>query len=393
MSGANMKTHIKKQENSDGLYVHVPTPICVPFSKSTVVDIYQLRPGAILICNIDAKMEIFGYPVQSNVALLDTERSLVNKLSKIRFFERTEQNTNKILDEKEISTLENMILKKYITVFKNQKYPQGVYNITNKVFQACKFQRSTSMYSQDSAFYNPNHNPDQAVVNATQKNSDPNSSKNYLTDNLAPKHVSSLQSNPSTDNYLTDNLAPKHVSSLQSNPSNKYSTKQILSKHDPSSSSPSFMNVNSSSISTSENIQISATSSNSSSSAPLSSNQITNSVTNPQINSILHLQKFGYMVISNEAEAKIQMQNIKVQIKNEDVCGVRGFDKKYYVIKKSYLNSLEPLISVLLNQGTSNLVQIASKLNLPSDAITAVLVIMADEGLVIEKRRGEWAKA
>ena len=126
-----------------------------------------------------------------------------------------------------------------------------------------------------------------------------------------------------------------------------------------------------------------------------SANFNANAISGPAlaINTVEHLKKLGYMVLSNEAEAKYQMQNIKNEIKDDDVKGVRGFDKKYYILRKSFLHEFKQPIFELLDEGLMSAKDMSEKLKLTSEAITVVLMVMADEGLVIEKRKGKWAKA
>jgi hypothetical protein len=299
--GANMKTYVKKDESANGrLCVQIPSQMESEFSKCSSVDAFMLKPGVILICTSDAKSEIFGFSNPASSIVSEQERVIINKISKIRFFERTQENTHKILNDEELATLNLMLSKKYITLFKNQKYPQGVYNIANRIFQACK---NTKVVSQSKQF------------------SIPSSSASISTSTIVKSTTTSTK---------------------------------------PSASSTiSFSNM---------------------------------SFPSNEPNQIEQLKKLGYMVLADEVQAKLQMQNIKEQIKDDEIRGVRGFDKRYYVAKKSFLKKYEEPIFSLLDENISNASKIASKLNLDSDAVTAFFVILSDEGLVFEKRRGEWAK-
>lgn len=111
------------------------------------------------------------------------------------------------------------------------------------------------------------------------------------------------------------------------------------------------------------------------------------------INTFEHLQALGYMVLSNEGEARMQMEKIKSEIKDDDVKGVRGFDKQYYVLKKSFLREFENPVLALLGEGIHTSAGMSQKIGITSEAITVILMVMADEGMVIERRKGIWEKA
>ncbi|MFA5108028.1 MAG: hypothetical protein WC492_00640 [Candidatus Micrarchaeia archaeon] len=219
------------------------------------------------------------------------EQALLEKLSRISFVQRTPTNVLKSLGNAEKSALKSLISKNIITIFKSKKYPEGVYNISNKVFFT-PAKKSVISNSQN-------------IVPASQKNS---------TTIQAP------------DSNLSFNA---------------------------------------------------------------------NAVSGPAlaINTFEHLQRLGYMVLSNEYEAKEQMEQIKQRLKGDAVAGVRGFDKKYYVLRKSFLQEFENPIFDLLDSGLCKAQEMGNRINLTPEAVTVILMVMADEGLVLEKRRGVWEKA
>lgn len=113
----------------------------------------------------------------------------------------------------------------------------------------------------------------------------------------------------------------------------------------------------------------------------------------PPINSADHLARFGYMVLNTEAEAKMAMMQIQPMLKTDDVRGIRGFDRRYYVLRRSFLHQYAGLVLAQLDAGPSTADKIASALGLAGEAVSVILMIMADEGEVIEKRRGTWERA
>lgn len=285
-----MRARIKKENGK--VYLELPSTIASQFGDYYEIEIFPLRSQMFIACTLSTKNEVFATQTFSTGAnysqsmLNDSEQSVVNKISRIRFFERNEEMVGKTLNSDEKKILEGLINRRVVVLFKSAKYPNGVYNISNKIYFSNKQQRSMQNRALDSAVSGGNTSKDKQTF-------DPNAIEG-----------------------------------------------------------PALA-----------------------------------------INTIEHLKKLGYMVLSNESEAKYQMQNIKSEIKDDEVRGVRGFDKKYYILRKSFLREFEQPIFSLLDEGLSVPREMSERIKLTSEAITVVLMVMADEGLVIEKRRGEWAKA
>ena len=236
------------------------------------------------------------------------EQALLEKLSRVSFVQRTPGNVLKSLSVAEKSALKTLISKNIITILKSKKYPDGVYNISNKAFfapasksPAANSTEAPQRQREAQAFRPGSFTSAQNSAQAGGKNSD---AKNAQTFNAG------LQSGPA--------LA---------------------------------------------------------------------------INTFEHLEKLGYMVLSNEYEAKEQMEQIKQRLKGDAAAGVRGFDKKYYVLRKSFLQEFENPVFDLLDSRVSTAQEMGARLNLTPEAVTVILMVMADEGLVLEKRRGIWEKA
>lgn len=113
------------------------------------------------------------------------------------------------------------------------------------------------------------------------------------------------------------------------------------------------------------------------------------------INSLGHLATVGYMVLDNEFDAKNIMPEMQEQIKAGTVKGVRGFDRKYYVLTKGFRLANEQKLLALLEKGENTVDKLAAALGMPPDAARTLLLVLADEGEVIEKnmRRGVWTRA
>lgn len=120
---------------------------------------------------------------------------------------------------------------------------------------------------------------------------------------------------------------------------------------------------------------------------------VTAPVPTTAINSVDHLKRLGYMILDNENEAKSVMPALHDQITTEDVKGVRGFDKKYYVLLRPFFMQHEGKLRALLGKGGMTCEQIAPELHLTSEAVRTLLLVLADSGEVIEKKKGMWEMA
>jgi len=103
---------------------------------------------------------------------------------------------------------------------------------------------------------------------------------------------------------------------------------------------------------------------------------------------IRKLEKIGFLVIDNQNEAKRLSDEIASRGRKSDVTGIRGFDKKYYILKASFFGKNQPKISNVLKGGKKTLDQIAEETGLDKQACTGILAMMNEAGDVVEKKRG-----
>ena len=100
----------------------------------------------------------------------------------------------------------------------------------------------------------------------------------------------------------------------------------------------------------------------------------------------------GFIVIDTELEAKQLSNRLEKEIKSGDVVGVRGFDKKFYIVSTALYQSLAPKIENLLkNKDTITATEAAQTLNLEEPCAIAILQVMKEQGELIEKKRGVFA--
>jgi hypothetical protein len=109
---------------------------------------------------------------------------------------------------------------------------------------------------------------------------------------------------------------------------------------------------------------------------------------NPDSNSEASLLGRGFAVIVNEEDARSISKQFEKEIKANDIMGVRGFDKKFYIVTAPYYRQNYPRILKAIGSREMGLkdVSIATKLDEPG--CNACLQVMKEQGDVIEKRRG-----
>jgi biotin operon repressor len=104
------------------------------------------------------------------------------------------------------------------------------------------------------------------------------------------------------------------------------------------------------------------------------------------------LAKEGYLIVENPALAKDVDEKLKREKRESDYRGVRGFDKKYYLISKSGLAELEKKFDKALAK-EKQLKAVADELGVKEGLAKAAIEVLREEGKIIEKRRGTYCLA
>jgi hypothetical protein len=99
------------------------------------------------------------------------------------------------------------------------------------------------------------------------------------------------------------------------------------------------------------------------------------------------LEKDGFMVVDEEG-AKAVSSAVEQQIKQGTVAGVRGFDKRYYIVSRWFYDKMAEKIRVAAAGKEAQASEIASAVHTSEDATLAVLQVMKEKGDALEKRRG-----
>jgi hypothetical protein len=95
----------------------------------------------------------------------------------------------------------------------------------------------------------------------------------------------------------------------------------------------------------------------------------------------------GYAVLNSEGEAKQLSDELEQFIKNGQVVGVRGFDKRFYVVSREFLERHSGAVLGALKEPNTARVA-AAQAKMAFDAFNAALVVLKEQGEIIEKKKG-----
>ncbi len=110
----------------------------------------------------------------------------------------------------------------------------------------------------------------------------------------------------------------------------------------------------------------------------------------PQVNSIGLLNSRGYIIITDKREAYMLSEQLNGQMKSGAVVGVKGFDNKFYVVTRDYFSASEAKIAQALKE-EMDAPSVAAATKLDPEGCIAVLRLMAENGEIIEKKKGVFA--
>lgn len=103
---------------------------------------------------------------------------------------------------------------------------------------------------------------------------------------------------------------------------------------------------------------------------------------------MLHSQ--GFIIIQDKREAMMLSEQLGPQMKSGAVVGVKGFDGKFYVVTREYYSKARGLVEALLKD-SMDAPSVASAAKLDPEGCLAVLRLMAENGDIIEKKKGVFA--
>jgi hypothetical protein len=102
------------------------------------------------------------------------------------------------------------------------------------------------------------------------------------------------------------------------------------------------------------------------------------------------LERDGYLIIEDARDAEKICGEFDKGIRAGDIIGTRGFDKRFYIARKSLFINLIDKVKQSMRRGANNVSDISRELKLSEPAIIVMLEIMKDKGDAIEKRRGTY---
>lgn len=106
------------------------------------------------------------------------------------------------------------------------------------------------------------------------------------------------------------------------------------------------------------------------------------------------LEEEKYMVISNRGEVEELQREIRKKDKVEEVKGVKDFDGKFYIMKKDRLREIEEKLEDkgILNE-EKPIKKVAEELEIKEELSKTALVLLREEGKVIEKGKNVYQNA
>ncbi|MEW6328727.1 MAG: hypothetical protein AB1468_01285 [Candidatus Micrarchaeota archaeon] len=112
-----------------------------------------------------------------------------------------------------------------------------------------------------------------------------------------------------------------------------------------------------------------------------------------ELKGIPFLEKFGYLIVENENEAKNISGALERQIRAGDVLGTRAFDKKFYVARRWFYRDFRDKAESALRGRDMGPYELASALKIKEDGARVLLALMNADGDVIEKKKGKFGIA
>ena len=99
------------------------------------------------------------------------------------------------------------------------------------------------------------------------------------------------------------------------------------------------------------------------------------------------LRTNGFIILSDQNSARRFSDYAKAQPYSMNIRGIKSFDGKFYFVTGYYFNKIRNAINSKVKDAMS-LDEIANLCNISKDGCNVVLILMAEDGEVIEKRRG-----
>jgi len=105
------------------------------------------------------------------------------------------------------------------------------------------------------------------------------------------------------------------------------------------------------------------------------------------------LDSKGFVVVFAEKGAQAASTDFEKEIKSGSILGSRGFDKKFYLATRGFVEQNAPKILRVLKESPASVEQLTEKTKIHEDGVKALLCILMEQGEIIEKKKGVFAAA
>lgn len=105
------------------------------------------------------------------------------------------------------------------------------------------------------------------------------------------------------------------------------------------------------------------------------------------------LERNGFIVLPTEAEAGKVSLLLEQSIRRGQVLGTRAFNKKFYIVLRSYFDRVSPGILKKLREKNYRITDLSRELSADEEGLRAILYLLSENGDVSEKKRDLFALA
>ena len=102
---------------------------------------------------------------------------------------------------------------------------------------------------------------------------------------------------------------------------------------------------------------------------------------------VISLEENGFLVLQTEAEASSMSLALEESIRQGFVLGTRAFNRKFYVVLRSFIEKNSGSIVKAIRSGSNRVSEIAKEVGISEDAARAILYLLSENGDVSEKRK------
>lgn len=106
---------------------------------------------------------------------------------------------------------------------------------------------------------------------------------------------------------------------------------------------------------------------------------------------VVQLEEKGYVVAQTEAEASSVSLALEMSIRQGQILGTRAFNKKYYIVMRTFLERNSAKLVKELRAGPKSVAALAETISVDEDGVRGILYLMAEQGDVTENRRDTFA--